>query len=143
MKNIIFIVLLALGLWSCSASKKDFTKKEKPVASANDTIRIANDSLEYEIIIIDIGFNSWLVSNAQPRQFYTQSYLEARNRFWTIEWNNRAMMPGRFNPNLYEMQIDYQPGIDYGYEVNYMLFNYLTYFQIVNRQRFGGFDVRF
>ena len=142
MKNIFFILSLSFACWCCSSSRKDFPKSEKTVARATDTIRIANDSLEYEIIIIDIGFNSWLVSNAQPRQFFSQSYLEARNRFWVMEWNNRAMMPTRFNPNLYEMQIDYQSRINYGYEVNYMLFNYLTYFQIVNRQQLGGFNAR-
>ncbi len=142
MKNIIFIFLFTLGFWSCSSSKKEFAKSDKTAANANDTIRIVNDSLEYEVIIIDVGFNSWFLSNAQPRQFYSQSYLEARNRFWIMEWNNRVLMPTRFNANLYEMQIDYQNNINYGYEVNYMLFNYLTYFQIVNRQQLGGFSPR-
>jgi len=40
------------------------------------------------------------------------------------------------------MSIDYQNNIDYGYEVNYMLFNYLSYFQLTNNIRLGGFAPR-
>ena len=98
--------------------------------------------MEYEIIIIEPGFNGWLQSRAMPRNYYSQSYLEARNRVWVIEYNLRSMQPQRFNPNLYQMQIDYQNGIDYGYEVNYMLFNYLVFFQQTYKQQLGGFSAR-
>jgi predicted aspartyl protease len=37
---------------------------DKSIATKGDTVRIANDALEYEVIIIDAGFNSWLVSRA-------------------------------------------------------------------------------
>lgn len=144
MKNILFILLAFLALTSCKTSKtpNNSVKKEAASASKNDTIRIANDSLEYEITIIDNGFNSWLLTNARPRKFYSQQFLEARNIIWVNEWNNRVMQPMNYNPELYQMTIDYRSGIDYGYEVNYLLFNYLTYFQIVNRQRLGVFSAR-
>lgn len=114
-------------------------KAENEVAgtTANDTVRIANDSLEYEIIIIDPGFNSWLLSRAQPRNYYGQAYLENKNRFWVNEWNIRVNQSQRYG-DMYQMSIDYRSGIDYGYEVNYLLYNYLVYFQITNRQRLGG-----
>jgi hypothetical protein len=144
MKKFLFILLTFLFLMHCNSSKnvKSITQKETGNATKNDTIRIANDSLEYEVIIIDIGFNSWMLTNARPRKFYSQEYLEARNSIWVNEWNNRAIQPSRFNGDLYQMQIDYRSDINYGYEVNYMLFHYLTYFQIVNRQRLGGFSAR-
>ena len=104
----------------------------------NDTIRIANDDLEYEIIIIEPGFNSWLVSTAKPKHFYSQNYLETKNIIYVTEWNNRVLLPFQYNPNLYEMQIDYQQGIDYGYEVNYKLYNYFIYFQLKYNQRLAG-----
>jgi hypothetical protein len=61
----------------------------------NDTIRIANDTLEYEVIIIDPGFSTWLASRSLPQ--LSQSYLENKtycglegieecyNHFVTIE----------------------------------------------------------
>ncbi len=36
--------------------------------------------------------------------------------------------PQRYNPNLYEMTINYEPHIHYGYEVNYLIYNYIDLF---------------
>ena len=79
MKNLIYIVVLGLFIYSCSATKdRDFAKKEI-MANANDTVRIANDSLEYEIIVIEPGFNLFINSIAKPRGYYSQSSLENKN----------------------------------------------------------------
>jgi hypothetical protein len=51
----------------------------------NDTIRIANDTLEYEVIIIDPGFSTWLASRSLPRNYHSQSYLE--NKKYTVGEN--------------------------------------------------------
>lgn len=135
----ILVVLLAGIAASCGPASKTVADKS---SAANDTIRIANDELEYEIMIIDPGFNSWFISYAKPRNFYPQSYLEARNVVWVTEWNNRYLDVTARRKGLYEMPIDYRAGIDYGYEVNYMLYNYLTYFQLTNGIRLGGFAPR-
>lgn len=143
MKKIIVPLLFIVLLASCHFDKNIVEKAktaDKPKAS--DQVRIANDSLEYEIIIIDSGFNSWLASRAKPRKFYSESYLEGRNQTYVTEWNNRVNQPQRYSPNLYEMRIDYDPRIHYGYEVNYLLYNYMVYFQIANKQQFGGFVPR-
>jgi hypothetical protein len=139
-KSVAIIIIVLLLVVNCKAQDKKSIKNDTTVK--NDTIRIANEALEYEILIIDPGFNGWFTSNAKPRNYYSQSYLEGRNRIWVNEWNLRASQPNTFNPSLYEMQINYQFNIDYGYEVNYMLFNYLAYFQISNRIKLGGFDAR-
>jgi hypothetical protein len=114
-----------------------------PVAGqmAGDTIRIANDKIEYEVIIIDPGFSSWFNRNAKPRGFYSQSYLEGRNLPWVTEWNIRVNQPMRYG-DLFQQRIDYDAGTDYGYEVNYMLYYYLTYFQLANNVRLGALQPR-
>lgn len=143
MKNGIIIFFLCYLIYACSGSKSTSISSQNEVATtASDTVRIANDELEYEIIIIEPGFNFWLASRAMPRNYYSQSYLEARNQFWVTEYNNRVLQPMRYDANLYQMQIDYRPRIDYGYEVNYMLFNYLVYFQQTYKQQLGGFTAR-
>ena len=119
--------------------KKIFDNKPK---LESDTIRISNEEIEYEVLIIDIGFQSWFNSYAKPRNYYSQSYLESRNRIWILEWNRRAMLPLQYNPNLYEMTINYDSTTNYGYEVNYMIYNYLVYFQLTNNQKLGGFTPR-
>ena len=142
MKKII-IILFILVFWSCSTSKKDSTSNNKLVVqNEKDTIRIANDSLEYEIIIFEPGFNSWLSSAARPRGYYSQNYLESRNRIYVREYNMRVAQPSLYNPSLYEMRIDYQDTINYGYEVNYLLYNYFIYFQLTYKQKLGSFTPR-
>jgi hypothetical protein len=138
------IVLLFSGLSilvACNASQNKKKIEEKSHLES-DTIRIANKEIEYEVLIIDVGFSSWFNSNAKPRNYYSQSYLESRNRVWVLEWNRRTMLSSQYNPNLYEMTINYETNINYGYEVNYMLYNYLVYFQLKNNQKLGGFSPR-
>ena len=142
MKNAIVILILFLLAMACNPAKKTVADSSKPNAPVSDTVKIANDELEYEVIIIDPGFSTWLATTARPRNFYSQQYLEARNRTWVIEWNNRARRPSRNDGDLFAMPIDYQNTIDYGYEVNYLLYNYLTYFQLKNNIRLGGFVPR-
>lgn len=134
---LLFIVVLA----SCHFDKNIATKAKTPDSKSSDVVRIANDSLEYEVIIMDGGFNSWLASQAKPRGFYSESYLENRNQIYISEWNSRALQPQRYG-NLYEMQINYDRSIHYGYEVNYLIYNYMIYFQTANKQQLGGFAPR-
>lgn len=136
---LLFSGLLILVACNASQNKKKIEEKSK---LESDTIRIANKEIEYEVLIIDVGFSSWFNSNAKPRNYYSQSYLESRNRVWVLEWNRRAMLSSQYNPNLYEMIINYETNVNYGYEVNYMLYNYLVYFQLKNNQKLGGFSPR-
>ena len=142
MKQYLFIVSLVFGLlFSCNSNKNISAKDEQPKLES-DTVRIANDEIEYEVIIIDPAFTNWFNSNARPRSFYSQSFLEARNIVWVTEWNRRVIMPSQYNPNLYEMQINYNAYTNYGFEVNYMIYNYLTFFQLHYNQRLGGYTPR-
>ena len=138
MKNLVYILSIAgLLIFSCGTPKKTVAtaddQKEEPV-------RIANDSLEYEVIIMDIGFTSYLVT-AKPMNFYTQSTLEAKNRTYVTEWNSRAINPIRYNSDIYENVIDYQPNIDYGMEVNYKLYQYFQFAQKKYKMRLSSFRI--
>ncbi len=135
MKTIVYVVVLVVFVMSCATTTQ---KRKMDVASVNkasDTIRIANDSLEYEILIIEPGFNSWIITQ-RPRGYYSVQFLESRNRLYVTQYNQRVMQPQRFDPNLYMQQINYEPNINYGYEVNYLLYNYFLYFEQRYRQRF-------
>ena len=140
------ITLFVLSMANCTSSKQAIavTDEEKAAFSQTegDTITIRDDKTEYEIIIIEPGFDFWLQSIARPEGYYSQSFLENRNRIRVIEWNQRVMQPFRYNSNLYELRIDYDPNIDYGYEVNYKLYNYFIYFQRKYNQRLGPFVPR-
>lgn len=142
MKIFSVLIILCLFVASCNTSKRGTPSDSNRLLTAQDTIRIANDSLEYEILIREPGFNSWLASSAKSEGFYSQEYMESRNRIYVTEWNSRVNQPQRYDSNLYELRIDYQPTIDYGYEVNYKLYNYFIYFQLTYKQRLGPFTPR-
>ena len=140
--KILIIALVMAGFFSsCGGSREAIaiSEQEKEIfqESGKDSLVIEEEESDYEIIIFDPGFNTWLRSIAQPRGYYTQNFLETRNRVLVVEWNFRVLRPQQFDPLLYEWRIDYDPGIDYGYEVNYQLYNYFIYFQRKYNQRLG------
>lgn len=142
MKTYLIIILSILGLiLSCNSQVNNVPLEKNNQKIKSDTIRIANEELEYEIIIIDGGFTSWFNTFARPRGFYTQSYLEIRNQVWVQEWNYRANKPLQENI-IYDWPINYDSSANYGYEVNYMLYNYLVYFQLKHKTKLGGFTPR-
>ena len=143
--RLLLVILAAVFLGNCSTTKSTAvtdTEKETFNQQDADTVAIENPKLEYEIIIIEPGFYNWLQSIAKPEGYYSQSFLESRNQIYVINWNQRVLQPFQYDPNLYEMQINYDPFVDYGYEVNYKLYNYFIYFQRKYRQQLGPFVPR-
>lgn len=135
MKKLVFTLIVLAVVVACTTAKSNVTAVDKKEVTKNDTVRIANDSLEYEVIVTDPGFSTYLASVARPRNYYGLAYLENRNLFFVSEYNRRVLDPFRYSSNLYEMRIDYQSNIDYGYEVNYLLYNYFMFFQQAYRQK--------
>ena len=128
----LLLMLVIILLASCGGSKNAQRKDSSSVAK--DTIRIANDSLEYEIIIIELGFNSWLATQP-PRGYYSQGSMDISNDFKVNEYNLRANNPLQYGANLYPFRIDYDRNVDYGYEVTYLLYNYFKFFEQRYNQR--------
>lgn len=140
MKNTAYIIAFVFfAIIGCTTSKSTITSADKPLSTQKDTVRIANDTLQYEVIIIDSGFSTWLATRAYPRNYHSQSYLENKNQLYVSEWNNRALQPQRYDPKLYEMSINYDSNIDYGYEVNYLIYNYMIFFQNTYKQKLYGY----
>jgi len=142
-KIIPFIIVFTL-LASCKAYNKEQTinKDEENGLVKSDTVTISSDETDYEIIIIEPGFNAWLIGRARPKGFHSQQWLESRNAILVQAWNQRAMQPMVYDPNLYELRIDYDTRTDYGYEVNYKLYNYFLYFQLKYKQQLSSFYPR-
>jgi hypothetical protein len=134
MKTILYSIFIIATIVGCSSVPTGVKNKKNTNAVKNDTIRIANDRLEYEVIVIEIGFYGWLAT--QPKQgFYTKSSMEISNNFKVMEYNLRVQNPMRHGTSLYPFRIDYDRYTDYGYEVNYMLFNYFLFFEQKHNQR--------
>ena len=133
-------LMLLLLLNSCASKKDALVISDEEIKTFEITdgeaVEIKSEEVEYEIVIIDPGFNTWLRVFARPKGYYSMAFLENRNNFWVQEWNRRVIGPGS-DIQLYEMQINYDPGIDYGYDLNYELYNYFIYFQRRYGQRLG------
>ena len=66
MRNIIYIfILVSFVVFSCGTQNKTVASADT-VQAEEPPVRVANDSLEYEIIIIDPGFSAYLNSIALP-----------------------------------------------------------------------------
>ena len=138
MKSLFKICLLILFVNSCTSSQTVAEANQDTPIPEEDIVRLESDALEYEIIIIEPGFNAWLSTMAQPKGYYSQSYMESRNNVMVQEWNTRVLQPGKYDPDMYQLQIDYRPGINYGYDLNYKLYNYFIYFQLTYKQRLSS-----
>jgi hypothetical protein len=119
MRLTVFIILTALLLASCASQRKTTQVK------ISNEVTTSEDSLEYELIIIDPGFETWFITTAKPVWFYSQNYLEGWNRQYVSAWNQQYT--GGRNSRVFETYIDYQPNIDYGLDLNYRLFYYFQY----------------
>lgn len=134
MKNIFYCLAIGLFILACASKPKTTIKNEEYLPEG--AVRIANDSLEYEIIIFDIGYDYYLKSVAKPEWYYTLDYLEIKNQFYVTEWNIRVRDPFRYDSTIYENEINYDFNTHYGLEVNYKLFNYFKFVEHQYKQVF-------
>ena len=116
MKNILFIAFILVVAIACT-SRKELTIEEKQ----NEL----DDSLSYELIVLDPGFDSWYAIHGVPSKYRSQSYYEGWNQRYVNAWNYQHM--GNRYAQLIEGNIDYQSNIDYGFELNHKLFYYFMY----------------
>lgn len=138
MKFFLKLILIGFLISSCSSSQSVSNTNQEPEIPEEDIVKLESNALEYEIIIIEPGFNSWLATRARPEGYYSQSYMESKNWVLVQEWNARVLQPIKYNSDLYQLQIDYRPGINYGYDLNYKLYNYFIYFQLTHNQRLSS-----
>ncbi|HAO14061.1 MAG TPA: hypothetical protein DDE71_00620, partial [Tenacibaculum sp.] len=68
--KLFLVIVLIVMLTRCGSTlvNSKIKNNERPVA-------LVNDSLEYEITIVDVGFNSYLKTIARPRGFHSLKYL--------------------------------------------------------------------
>jgi hypothetical protein len=125
MNKIVFVIIITLTVININV----FSQKNKEKYKFNaDTVSV--DSIEYELIIFDPGFDAWLQTQP-PKSFYAKEYYELKNHFYVQEWNHRYMSMA--NGSLIDTYIDYKPNTDYGLDLNYRLYNYFRYFEKTNR----------
>ena len=127
MKKTVFIILvIIIAIQTVGFSQK---KRDRFQLKA-DTVAV--DSLEYRLIVLDPGFDSWLATRP-PMDFYSKEYYELRNHLYVSEWNQRYLTSR--DKELYETYIDYNYNTDYGLDLNYKLYYYFRFFEETNHVR--------
>ncbi len=124
MKTIILTLAITFGFISTHSFAQDQDKKLKHQAE----IKQLNDSIEYELLVFDSGFETFLAQLPYSMEFYSDDYYKNWNIRYVTEWNIRALNPARFG-TFYENQIDYQSNVDYGLELNFKLYHYFLYIE--------------
>lgn len=102
-----------------------------PVRYGQNMILDRGEEDEYEVVIIDSGFDRWFATHGRPINFYSPQYYASMNRQYAAAWNEKVMTHGHRPNSPFQQQINYDPGIDYGLEVNYKLFYYFKYIEDV------------
>lgn len=125
MKKILILFAAVSFMITCSGPKgvvKIETNGDEIALSDSITNK---DSLEYELIVLDPGFDTWYMLQDSPARYRSQQYYENWNRQYVSEWNSLARQPRR--NSFFETIIGYEPGVDYGFELNHKLFYYFQY----------------
>lgn len=116
MKTNSFLVFCFLWFIACSG----FQKMGKVDISGDE-----EDSLQYELIILDAGFDTWFLTHSKPVWFYSQEWYENWNRQYVTAWNHHTT--DSRSRRFFETYIDYRPMVNYGLDLNYKLFYYFQY----------------
>jgi hypothetical protein len=123
MKKLLFIAIVGFLLFQCKTP-------QSTTAQTDSKVTIAKDSIEYDVIVTDIGYDRYLYTVAKPKNFYSQEYYEQKNRLYIPIWNNRVRTSYSSKwRNVFEQEIEYDPSINYGLEVNYKLYNYFKFIE--------------
>lgn len=118
MKKIAILAIVLFSAWAC-------TQQKQIITSAGNSQRVVSDSTEYEITIIDPGFDQWYLINFSPAHDRSNDYY--RSVIWTGVSNwNQYFHRGRYS-RIISSFIYFEPGTDYGIEVNRRLYWYFRY----------------
>jgi len=97
---LMFLIIVCLFLHTVVSGQTDVAG---PV-SIDDTTQ--NDEYEYKLIVMEPGYESYLVLQP-PMELYSEHYYKIWNQRYVTEWNIRYQMGPR--RELYENEIFYDP----------------------------------
>lgn len=113
----LFIIISAIFLIACT-SQKDVIK----IADESNNV----DSVEYMLIVDEINFDTWMITNSRRIWYHSHEFYRAWNRIYVGEFNSRVLK-GAHRP--FTELINYDYSIDYGIELDYKLYWYFMFIQ--------------
>lgn len=120
MKKITYLLLLLSIVYGCSS----YSAFKTPVPLQDEKNELAvKDSVEYELLILDTGFESWFATRNMISTAHTNNYYRNWNQFYVMEWNQLYFQGHPCIDNY----IDYDQFEEYGLEINYKLYHYFQF----------------
>ena len=118
-------------LGSCAGQRK-LTLDPKVTFNSERSLASGEDSIQYELVIMDPGFEPWFETHRKPEWYYSVDYLRQWNIQYVSAWNynfrNRQFHLNHPD-NPFDQEIDYSPRIDYGLTLNWKLYHYFLYIE--------------
>ncbi len=122
-KALFYILALMMTMVACSGLKGVVAIEPDGEAT------LPEDSISYELIVLDPGFESWYMLHGTPTKYRSQSYYESWNHQYVNEWNYNASLSRK--RSFFQPIHGYELGVDYGFELNHKLFYYFQYVEQV------------
>ncbi len=128
MKNLIYLLVITLFLIGCGSTKNATQKEDRVFISQTMTThkpthkpltaRLSTD-IRYKITFTDRGFRTYLRARVLSNDRYPLSYYEIQNLIYVKNWNSIHPLN----------RIEYNQNINYGFQVNFQLYNYFKYLE--------------
>lgn len=119
MKSLLVLVTGIMIVTSCAAPSRMMQVQD------GNLIDIKQNDEQYEVMVLDAGFETWFATAWSPAKDRSQEYYASWNQQYVTEWNfkaNRAQ-----NANFFQNQIQYDQTEDYGIAVERKLFYYFRW----------------
>lgn len=119
MKRLLVLLIGTAVLWGCSTSRDAFLPTDE------NLISIDEEKEEYELIVLDPGFETWFATTWSPAKDRSPQYYANWNRQYVIAWNYKATNP--HTSRLFDNMIQYDSNVDYGIDVDRKLYYYFRW----------------
>ena len=117
MIRLVLILASVIAIFSCSTNKDLVTIENIPEVI---------DSTEYILVVDEIDFENWLVTNYRQIWYHSHEFYKAWNRIYVREFNWRV---SRGADHPFNEIINYDFVTDYGIELDYRLYWYFMFIQ--------------
>lgn len=119
MKSSIIICVIIFVMAGCTTSNRMLAVKDK------NLLEIEQNEEEYELLVLDPGFETWFLTTWSPAKDRNPSYYKMWNQRYVNAWNYQATRPHSFK--VFDSTIQYDATIDYGMEVERKLYYYFRW----------------
>ncbi len=119
MRKLMSFMIIAVFLVACAAPRDVLKESDK------NLIDIAGEEEEYELLVLDPGFESWFLTTWSPANDRSVEYYAMWNQRYVLEWNYKATQV--HTSKLFDSTILYDPTTNYGMDVERKLYYYFRW----------------